>query len=333
MRRRISDSKVRKILMIKRGGLGDVIMTTPAFTALRDFYPKANITLLTTPIAKPLFECDPRIDEVIDFHWPIKGDEKAHQSEVNELGMSLRDQKFDLVVDLRGDEVTSRITKLTGAPFRLGFHSLGCGFFHGFRYNIRAKSPDRSVHRVELARAILEPLWIPVFERLDVRVSPEDRAWARDFLTESSALDRPKLVIHPSAADRSKCWHVECFRDVAMQAAEKGIKPIIVGTADEDETDMLLRSGKGQLISAVGATTTRQLAALIQSCNVFLGNDSGPMHLACAVGTPTVAIFKSTDPSRFRPVGDQHVVFAGNISPDAVWGEIATRLVMPQRAN
>lgn len=306
-------------------------MTTPAFTALRNRYKTAKITLLTTPVAKPLFERDPRIDEVIAFDWPVKGDELAHRDAVTELGESLRYRKFDLVVDLRGDDVTSSITKYTSAPFRLGFRSLGCGFLHGFRYNLCAKSPNKSVHRVELARAILEPLGIPVTEPVKVYISDEDRAWARQFLTDNRAADHPILIIHPAAKDSNKCWPVEDFACVAMCAVENGIQVIVVGTDNENEPNRLLDIGAGRFISAVGRTNSRQLAALIESSNVFLGNDSGPMHLAYAVGTPVVAMFLTTDPNRFHPLGEKHKVFGGSATPDKVWSAVSKRV--PERLH
>lgn len=309
--RRGSDAgEVRRILVIEFWNIGDVVLTIPFLAELRERYPEASVIFLGKPHAAELLEGSGLVDEVIaiDVPWtasrgkyrPARYDFRA----MHRLFASLKARRFDLAFESRMDPRAKFVLALTGARRRVAYNLGGCNWL--VTDAVETGSLDR--HRSEDWLGLLAPLGdrrnAP---RPRLVVSDMEAAWAREWLRAHGIAGDDKIVaIHPGASSPSKRWPVERFAEVARWLQrERGA--LVVAIEDPD--------GQGGELSRVPGVvsirpTLRQLMAILASVDVLVCNDSGPMHIAAAVGTPTVGIFHPHAAREFYPLGEGHRVLA-----------------------
>ena len=288
--------------------IGDAVMTMPALRALRKAYPGATISLLVKPPVIPVFENNPDIDEIIAYDEKFNGFTGKLR-----LARLLRKRKFSMAILLQNAFDAALIAWLARIPKRIGYNRDRRGFL--LTDPVPFNGEDRKVHHISYYLNLLASAGIPAgFEEPVVHLSLEERLQARAVLSE---LSRPILGINPGATfGSSKRWFPGRFAEVANWfRRDTGGNVVIFGSQGEvalaHEIDKLIPEGK---LFLAGKTSLRQLAALISECDVMLANDSGAMHIACAVGTPTLAIFGSTDPKLTGPVGEGHDVIKKDFS-------------------
>lgn len=280
--------------------IGDAVMTVPAVRALRKAYPGATISLLVKPFVIPVFEGNPDIDEIIAYDEKFKGI-------IGKLRLArlLRKKEFSMAVLFQNAFDAALITYLAGIPRRIGYNRDGRGFL--LTDPVPYNGDDRKVHHIEYYLKLLTSAGIPAgFEEPVIYLSVEERLQARALLSQ---LSRPVLGLNPGATFGSaKRWLTDRFAEVANWFRKDcGGSVVIFGSEKEAALargiDKSIPEGK---LFLAGKTSLRELAALIAECDVMLTNDSGPMHIACALGTPTLAIFGSTDPKLTGPFGEGH---------------------------
>lgn len=279
--------------------IGDAVMTAPALRALRRVT-QGNISLLVKPWVAALFEKDPNINEIILY---------GHEGLLGKLRLSgeLRKRNFSSAILLQNAFEAALVAFMAGIPDRAGYSRDGRGFL--LTRKVPHKGEDREIHHIDYYLHLLKSLGyeIPDFTGpwgncpwlyLDL----EERLLARERL---SALKRPVLGINPGAAyGSSKRWSPKKFSAVARRFVERtGGSIVIFGAKAEESTarEILDNVSPERALSLAGATTLRELISLISECDLLLTNDSGPMHVAYAVGTPLVAIFGSTSPALTGP--------------------------------
>ncbi|MCU1541468.1 MAG: glycosyl transferase, family 9 [Arthrobacter sp.] len=279
---------ITKIAVLRGGGLGDLMFALPAVAALRAAYPQASLTLLGTPLHRELLlstHGPVRDVRVLPFAEGVRpGPEDA--VEVERFFSAMAAEQFDLAVQLHGGGRFSN-------PFLL---RLGARYSAGLR-TADAADLDRSVPYVyyqhEPLRA-LEAVGLvgapPVELEARLRPLPEFVAQAELLLGE---LESPLVAIHPGATDPRRRWPAELFGEVAAACAADGCTVIVVGASDEKDlaSQVVDAACSRQVISLAGQLDLGTLAALLARCSVLLGNDSGPRHLAQAMGTPTVGLY------------------------------------------
>lgn len=284
-----------KILVIRLSSLGDVVLTSPVFAALKAAWPTAHITFLTKGAFAPVFTRHPFIDEIVGF------EERSVWGWVGEI----RRRKFDVVLDLH-DTVRSRVWSwLSGAPRRV-------------RYDKRAADRRRLVwtKRVSprLAGSVVDryletlvPLGVPSSDRV-----PKLFLGAEDRLPES--LEKrlgpgPFIALAPGALHATKQWPGDRFAAAADRLAE-GRPVVVLGTrADARAAEEVLKALTSPAQSFVGQTSLREMMLILRRCDLLLSNDSGAMHVAAALDVPTVALFGPTVKSfGFFPVGARTAV-------------------------
>ena len=318
--------------------IGDAVMTLPALRALRKAYPNSHLSLLVKPSVAAVFEHDPFIDEVILY------EEKGIIGKLK-LARKLRKARFSMAILLQNAFDAALIAFLAGIPERIGYDRDRRGKFLTKR--IPYNNDDRKVHHIDYCLNLLRSSGIPAeYAQPWLFLSLEERLAARKKL---SVLKRPILGINPGAAYGSaKRWLPARFAEVAgwFMRDTKGSVVMFGGRTEVDITheiekivaehhsalnDQLSspllppfsKGGRrginqassvppGSLLNVAGKTSLRELISLISECDIFLSNDSGPMHIAYAVGTPLVALFGSTSPDLTGPVGKGNVV----IKPD-----------------
>lgn len=296
--------KEMRILIIKISALGDVILSIPSIKAIRERYPMAVIKVLVGIDSMDALKNLPHIDEIIVCD--MKGRD-AGLSGLIKLGYRLKCEDFDMVIDFQNNRKSHLLGFLSCAMKRCGYDNGKWSFFLNFKIKDSRKPMDPVSHQMK----VLELAGISGIRReITLYSSREDRIWVEKFLRENSIGPEDLLtIIHMESSPRwlTKRWPV----DLAAQAADKiaegsGSKIILSGkNADDEWNQEFLKLCKTKTVSAVGKTNVGRLIALIERCDAVITSDSSPMHIACGVKTPFVALFGPTDPKR-------HVMAAEN---------------------
>lgn len=271
-----------KILVIKLGALGDVVLAFQAFADIRAHHPAARITLLTTPPFSPLLAASPWFDRiVIDRRprwWDLPG--------VARLRADLRG--FDLVYDLQTSGRSRSYFHLAGRPAWSGI-ARGASLPHD--------NPARNaMHTIERQRDQLAMAGVPPGPAAGL-------AWLREG---GPPLDSPYALLVPGAAPHrpAKRWPAERFGELARLLAARGIRPVVAGTASEAPLAATIRAACPGALDLAGRTSLPDLAGLAARASLAVGNDTGPMHLAAAMGCPSLVLFSAeSDPALTAPCG------------------------------
>ena len=296
------DFRPKRILVIKLDHLGDVLLATPVFSNLRQAYPDAELHALTGTWSRVVLERHPDVDKVLAYNSPVfsRTGSPTSRRETFQLYKQLRRQKYDLLVALRSDWRTVCFALLQVTPKRLDRAALQVTNKFGAPQFTGTHETTRNLDVLHKA-GIATPIQTTTFS-----VTTADEKWASDFL-EALHIDRerPVIAIHPGSPVPIKRWLPERYAEFAdWLIARKRTQILFVGVEDEipiiTEIQGLMRAETNNI---AGKTTLTQLASILHKCNVFIGNDSGPMHLAAAVGTPTIGLYGPGDPTRFGPVG------------------------------
>ncbi len=297
----------RRILLIKLSSLGDIVHTLPALAALRTRFPSARIDWLVARGYEDLLEGHPALDGVRVFERKWIAGLRVNRR----LLEGLRSGRYDVVLDFQGLFRSGLLAFLARAPRRIGFAN-GREMSPWF-YTERMTPPPDRLHAVDRYLALLEPLGIrePAVEfPLSWGVEVEDAVSA---LLVDGGEDRPLAVLHPFGRWPTKRWEHGRYLAVAQKLASSGWQVAFVGgRGHRADVKGWLGNASPRVMNLVGKLSLKGLAALLKRARVLVTNDSGPMHLAVAVGTPVVALFGPTDPALTGPYGNGgNVIRAG----------------------
>lgn len=301
-----------RILVIRPDHLGDVLFTTPALRALRRSRPQAHITALVGPWAARVLQGNPDVDEVLTCPFPgftrqPKGNVFAPYQSLNDYAKKLRRLRFDAALILRPDHWWGALLAHRAAiPLRLG-----TAYPETVPFLTLAFPPTPDHHEVARNLALiaaLPPSPAAVGEGPEVRddlafyLSDADRACARRLLGDAGHW----IAIHPGAGAPVKRWRPEAWAQVGdALARETGAQIVLTGSSSEialcQAIAASMHTSPGVL---AGQTSLGELAAVYARCRLVLGPDSGPLHLAVALGVPTIHLYGPADPVRFGPWGD-----------------------------
>lgn len=291
-----------RILIVKLSAIGDCLMTTPTLAALRHGLPGAEIDWVVHPLSMPVVrgQADVRQMHVLP--------RKQLWKHIWSVARALRREKYDIVIDQQGLLKSAVLTRLTGCRRRYG-PAEGREGSPRFYTNLLPDAPTEHVIRHYLMRA--EQIGAKVDHDNEppmiFPVSDEDRRFVDTWLQERGLGTGRLVAINPSAGQAVKQWSPQNFGQVAANLQRAGFTPIITGApADRELGNGVLQGAGGTLADAVGATSLTQLAALLARCELFVGGDTGPMHMAQAVGSRVLALFGPTDPTRLGPRAAQH---------------------------
>ncbi|MBU0480670.1 MAG: lipopolysaccharide heptosyltransferase II [Proteobacteria bacterium] len=299
------DLKPDKILIRSTNWIGDAIMTTPAVRTIRENYPEAMISILAYPWVADIFRNCPHVDEVIIFDK--KGVHQGLQG-LWRLAGELRSRRFDLAILLQNAFEAAFITLLAGIPARAGYIRDGRRLL--LNYPVAIRPEVRKLHQVHYYQWLCRDLGMTAGpDELFLQVSSEAAQWAADFV--AGAGTRPVIGLNPGAAyGPAKCWPVERYGELAAVLTEKynAVIPVFGTGADQTTAETIRSFAPEHVIDLAGKTSLGEAMALIASCDVFVTNDSGLMHVAAAQKTPLVAIFGSTDPVATGPFAEDVLI-------------------------
>jgi lipopolysaccharide heptosyltransferase II len=312
LRRRHPLIRSPSVALIRPDHLGDLLFTTPAIRLLREAFPEARITYLVGPWSKAVIENNPHIDEIA--LCPFPGFTRQKKRSVFEpyvtllrYARQLRQRGFDLAIVLRFDHWWGALLAyLAGIPCRVGYD---VAEVRPFLTDVVPYSSER--HEVEQNLGLVEQVASRKSQvaraSLEFNLATEDEEFAEGYLAKHGVEDGDLLVcIHPGAGAAVKLWRDEGWAQVADTLVQRyGAKVILTGSAEESTLCKAIAEGMTtKPIVAAGETTLGRLAAIMARCQLVLGVDSGPLHLAVAMGTPTVHLFGPVDSRTFGPWGD-----------------------------
>ncbi len=300
----------KRILIVRTDRIGDVLLSTPVIKALRDNYPDAYIAMMVSPYAKDIVEGNPNLDEVIIYD---KDSKHRTWGMSIKFALNLKKNKFDLAIVLHPTNRAHLITFLTGIRRRIGY-----GRKLGFLLTDRIKHIKQlgEKHELEYSLDLLRYLGIePKEKSLFMPIRPESEKWIAELFSQEGIKTTDKLLaIHPGASCPSKIWPSERFAQVADRLAQKyGFKVfLIAGPKDIRLAQNVLKNMRHPLINLAGKISVSQLASVLKRCQLFISNDSGPVHIASGVGIPVISIFgrnqKGLSPKRWGPLGKRDKV-------------------------
>jgi heptosyltransferase-1 len=302
------------ILLIRLRMIGDVVFTTPAIRALRRRFPEARLTYLVEHAAAPVVATNPDIDDVIAV--PLTSGIGRIRDDWR-IGRDLRHRRFDLVIDFHGGPRGSWLSWLTRAPERLGYTVIG----RSWMYTRAIERPRelRPRHSVENQWDLLAALGIPPPDRVQDAVQmPADPLAARKVdarLAEAGlSTEQAIVVIHVSAGNPFRRWPIDRFADLASRLIVADPRRVIVLTSGPSESgaaDAVGVAARAALPAALASRIARcgefdlaELRALVERAALFIGGDSGPMHIAGTTRTPVVGLYGPTLPVRSGPWRD-----------------------------
>lgn len=313
-----------KILLIRLRLIGDVVFTTPAIGALRRKFPNAHITYLVEAPAEPVVRHHPALDDVIVVERP-RGFARIQYDIA--LARRLRQSRFDIVIDMHGGPRSGFLAWATGARQRIGYDLPGRRWSYTTRVPwTRSLVPPR--HSVLNQWALLEPLGVAELARtIDPVAMPVDPAAAERVvkrLTEAGVSEAaPLIVLHVSAGNPFRRWPADAFAAAAasLAMADRSRRIIITsGPSEADAAEAVANDARRRAGDAgIGIIRTAEfdlseLRALVGRAALYIGGDSGPMHVAATSRTPIVALFGPTLPDRSMPWRDPEI---GAIAVDA----------------
>jgi len=309
--------KISRILVVKPSSIGDVVHALPTVAALRQGFPDSFLAWMVEEEAADIVTGNPHVDEVIVSsrkRWQRELKEKTTRPfalrQMWEFLRMLRSRRFDLVIDLQGLLKSGIPILLSGAPYRLGY-SRAREMSHIFLTH-RVLVDNGSMHSVDRYLEIVRFLGIAVGEKeFSIRMSQRDEQAMMDLLQEDRiGAQETKIVLNAPARWQSKRWPKENFAELGDQLASRLQAQIILTGSHSDRSlvqEIASLMGHRSLVAA-GRTTLKELCALLKRVDLMVTCDSGPMHMAAAMGTPTVALFGPTDPKRTGPYGSVHRV-------------------------
>jgi heptosyltransferase II len=327
--REINLDKIRRILVIRQHDqLGDFLLSTPVFKALRQRCPHAFIAVVARKYTSAIAQNNQYINQVISFYE--HGSDWGPCRFFDFIKRIRADFHLTIVLNTVSHSLTSDIIAwLSAAPCVLGSdHLLFKGTARNFFYNLLSPCQDEKRHQSERNLDILRYIGIDSDDAHEhLTLTAAEREWARDYFA-NMGLDctTPVVIIHPGAGKIGNRWPVEFFAETGRRLMETAHVQLFVtwGPRESDMGRELLR--RLQVPACYAALTdVRKVAALLAQAALFLCNDTGVMHLAAAVNTPLIAIFGPTDPDLWKPVGDSFVALRApdhrieSIKPDTVY--------------
>ena len=313
---RILDNRTRtadkKILVVRLDRLGDLTLSLPAIDALRRQYPEAHISLMTRTATRELLQGHPWLDEVIAYEYE-KGGRHRSLSGYFRFLKEIRARRFDAALILHPGLRSYLVPFLAGIPRRLGYRS-GCGFL------LSASVPDErhagKRHESEYALDIVRAFGVATGPDLKAKIFAPRLSGE---LAGKFGAGESWIAFHAGSSCPSKRWNIERFEALGNKILrEFPHKLVIIGGKEEAELGAKLNTAWGaRALDLTGKISLQELATVLQRCALLISNDSGPVHVAAAVGTKVISIFgrnqAGLSPQRWKPLGSGHAVIQKDV--------------------
>lgn len=289
----------QRIIVIDLLYLGDLMFATPFFKELRKNFPKARIDLIVNSAFHSIMEDNTNLDNVYAYNkqWTLK--------QSIEFAKQIRKNNYDLGINIHGSWRSAIILRLINPTYTIGYGKKGQLFL-----NRRLAQPHNQ-HMVDVYLNLLKEMNLraePSLPYLELKKSVQDEIDKK--LIQWGINPEEKLIaLNAGGTWPTKRWTVNGFAQLADILNRKYGKVIFVGSAgDLSLVEAIVDLMETKPVIATGKTTLPELAALLARCDLVISNDSGPVHVAAAVGTPTITIFGPSDDLKYRPLGENHKI-------------------------
>ncbi len=295
---KIDPSRIQRILLIRLRRIGDVVMTTPAITTIREGFPSAKVTYVIDDPYRELVEGHPALDRIIILP------EKLGVREFLDHIRRIRQDNYDVVIDFHGGPRAWLLTLFSGARLKVGYKIKHKSFIYDITL---PREPEKGYfHSVEnhinLVKALgLNPLSSPPMSLPPSKKSELDKI---QRVLQENALENTKIIVlHISAGNAFRDWGTErLVRLIGLLSQTSRVRIILVGSSEDLQAEQeITEACEASLISMVNRLNLWELRDLISVASLFVGPDSGPMHIAATTNTPIVAYFGPTLPAHFGP--------------------------------
>ncbi len=303
---------VQRLLVVKTSSLGDVIHALPIVQAIKEAAPHLTLGWVVRRRCADILRGNPYIDNL--YVLP----DKPSLRELYQLRRELHSAQYDMALDMQGLGLSGLVTRLSGAPVRVGWDRNREGNALFLTHPL-VPGKGRQAHEVDLLYGFADALGVHI---------PHPEFTAQPYLAADGAasaenrlagLPHPRIALNVGASRAYKRWPVKNWQEVALSLVQSGRSIVFVGdkndAASVAQITPALNSGYVDLsyvdlsyVDLSGKTTLRELASVLAACDLLASGDSGPMHLAVAVGTPVVALFGATHPARHGPYGTRNIV-------------------------
>jgi lipopolysaccharide heptosyltransferase II len=290
----------RNILIIKPGAIGDLLQMTPVIRALTSKYPSARVSLLVgSRQTAQLFKHNERVHETLLYE---KNEKHRRLGSLLALRRQLKANRYDLVINFQRSNLRTWFLASAAFPCRVLVYT---------------KARNRNVHAVVNYLETLAPLGIGV-DDLSLELTPgsEDREYARDLLARVGAGARlPLIALNPGASHRVNRWPPERFAELADRLSDRlsALVVLVGGPEDVPLADDIIARTASKPVSLAGKASLLEMASVMEHASLLVSGDTGPLHLATAVGTRVIALFGAADPERTGPVGSGHIVLRSDV--------------------
>ncbi len=295
-------TSVQRLLVVKTSSIGDVIHALPVVQAIKEAAPHLALGWVVRRRCADILRGNPYID-----HLYVMPD-KPSLRELSQLRRELHFVHYEMALDMQGLLLSGLVTRLSGAPVRVGWdrnRELNALFLtHPI-----VPGKGKHAHEVDLLYGFAEALGVHV---------PHSEFTPQSYLTAEGAasaavmladLPHPRVALNVGASRAYKRWPLGNWTEVALSLAQSGRSVVFAGDkTDAESVAQIVPKMTGSFVNLAGKTTLRELASVLAACDLLISGDSGPMHLAVAVGTPVVAIFGATHPARHGPYGARNTV-------------------------
>jgi len=291
-------NEIKKILIIRIDRIGDLVLSIPMIKSVRQSFPQAHLTVLVNPLTQGILKEALFVDEIL----------------LCEKGLELRKYQFDLVFDLMDDYTlkTAILSFQTTAPYRAGFDVKGRGVF----FNVKVKPPQDSTHFVDQMLELVKAAGGQVKDRsLELPINSFADSAAAEFLEEEGICKEDLLIcIHPCGHYATQRWLPERFAHLLDQLIQRHhAKIILMGSKGEAAQIFNIKEKISKNVIPFIGHPLEEWTALLRKADLLICNNSGILHMACAVKTPTISMMGPTLTPRWLPYGQGHIVMRKDI--------------------
>lgn len=298
----LSLKDIKSILFIRVDRVGDMVLSTPAFRVIKARLPQIHLTVMASPANASVLKNNPNVDDVIVY------DQSAGLHEKMRFLKCLRLQNYSLAIDPHNDYElkTACLAALSGAADRIGYAAFGREIF----FNHQA--PDMKANRpfVNVALDLLDDIGIPAKNRSpEVYISDAEKGWAIQWMNENSLQGKTIVGIHPGAHYETQRWLPEYYAELIQMIRRQAQTGVILfgGLSDVKIVEEIITRLNGDICVSI-QSDLRNLSALLSQCHTFIGNNSGPLHIAAALNIPTISFMGPTVKEQWMPIGAIHRV-------------------------
>jgi predicted lipopolysaccharide heptosyltransferase III len=298
---------MRNVLIIKLRYIGDVLLATPTIRSIKAARLDVRVTMMVNRGTEDVLSGNQDLDEIIVL-------DKGSLTEQSRLIAGLRRRGFDTVIDLTDGDRSAFLSGVSGAPVRIGFNDEHR--WRGRWYTHVVQSVPGVRHRIDRDLEVLKPLGIQAGSKdPQLWLTPEEEKSADELLVQLGVQrSKSMMILQPGARYWFKAWPPDRYAELADRLTSQYDCQVLIGGSDQDVdlAQQIRQTAKSKPVVIAGRTTIKQFSAIAKKSALFVGSDSGAMHIAAAVGTPVVALFGPSNPAEWGPRGEAtEVIYKG----------------------